>query len=261
MDATANVKSHVIAIDVAEIGAAMVDVSTTAAAGAVGIDGAGGIDGIRNAGRVDVTATTTINALDAAANFIGYASGNVRMTNSVAALGIRSSDFSVAQTAGETIQNAAGASVNVLAQGTTDLRHYIVQGGGGIVAKAGAEGHALAIGLLGSQGGDTILNDGTNSASASMEISSSGANFQLSGAILDTAGLNVWSEADGIEAAAGANAVTNSATGRITSFASASTLAADFNVSFLATFGLMGVQADAVARGTHTGMEDRKSVV
>lgn len=258
VDATAYSKSHIIAINVAELGAAGVDVTTTAAASAIGLDGAGGIDTIRNSGQVDVAATTTINALDAAANFIGYAYGNVRMTNTVSAVGIRSSDFSAVQTNGETIENSTGASVKATATGTTDLEHYLVQGGGGIVAEAGAEGRALAIGLWGSQGGDTILNAGTTAASASMEISSSGASFQLSGAVLDTAGLNVWSEAAGIEAAAGANFVTNSATGRISSFASASTLAADFNVSFLATFGLMGVEAEAVARGIHTGAEADK---
>ncbi len=258
VDASAYSKSHIIAINAAEFGAAGVDVTTTAAAGAIGLDGAGGIDTLRNSGQVDVAAMTTLNALDAAANFIGYAFGNVRMTNNVSAVGIRSSDFSRVQTNGETIENAAGGSVKATATGTTDLKHYLVQGGGGIVAEAGAEGRALAIGLWGSQGGDTILNAGTNVASASMEISSSGASFQLSGATLDTAGLNVWSEAAGIEAAGGRNFVTNSATGRISSFASASTLAADFNVSFLATFGLLGVEAEAVARGIHTGADADK---
>ena len=255
VDATAKTKTKVIAINVAEIGAAMVDASSTATANAAGVNGGSGIDWLWNDGRVDVTANSTIDATSAAANFVGYASGNVGMTNIAVAAGIQSANLTDSQTSGETIYNGTNGSVNVLAHATTDSKGYVVQGGGAEFAKVGAVADATATGLAGSQGADTILNEGTNSVTAWTEVDAISSSYQLVGVQLGSAGINATGVATGIEGGAGTNLIVNGTTGFIAADTRVDTLAGVLSAGFGVSFALSGVTADAVSRGIHTGAD------
>jgi uncharacterized protein YhjY with autotransporter beta-barrel domain len=253
VDATAKATANLININISTVGAAIIDASTTASATAMGIDGGSGLDTLFNQGLVDVTANSTIDASSTVGNFVGLGSGDISLTNIVAATGIQSAAPGESQTAGETIHNGAGGSVRVSARAATESEGYQVQGGGAEMAKVNAQTTASAIGLAGTAGADTILNDGTNSASAFAEINSENTSIQLFGAQLGTAGVNASSAAAGIHAAQGANAITNGSAGWITSEASVDTSALNMNVGIGASFALLGVTADAVSSGIRAG--------
>ncbi|HOX59304.1 MAG TPA: autotransporter outer membrane beta-barrel domain-containing protein [Candidatus Paceibacterota bacterium] len=249
--ATANTTVESIAINFAELGAAIVDVGSTAAAAASGIDGGTGIDWLGNQGAVDVAANSTIDGLDAAANFIGYASADAGMTNIASAVGMNAGNDAGAQT----ILNATGGSVSVLAHSKTDLRNYVFQAGGGSFMNATVVGSAAALGLVTGAGDDVILNGGTNRATAWSQIDVGGVNFQFMGVQVGTAGMNSWATATGIEAGNGQNFVTNASTGLVSSYTKVDTATAELNAGFSVGFGVSGVTADAFSRGVHTGSD------
>lgn len=132
VDATTTATAKVISVNVATVGAAMVDVSTTSRATAVGMDGGSGVDVLWNQGAIEAGASSTIDAKTTAVNFVGYTSADASMTNVASATGMTVGAPAAGEpVVGETIYNAAGGSVTVSSYAKTDTKNQVIQGEAG----------------------------------------------------------------------------------------------------------------------------------
>lgn len=254
VDSTATTATDTIAINFAEVGAAIAEASSEAKTLAVGLDGGGGIDSLTNAGVVDVTAFSFVDDTSTEVNISGYASGDVESTAIASATGIQGGIETVGVAAGDTITQDYDGSVSVLSHAKVDASNYVFQGGGAAFAKVGGSSVADATGIAGSTGADSIVNHGAVSATAWSEAYADSFSFQLFGVQLGKAGVNAVGTATGIDGGEGSNTITNSSTGLVEAYADVDTSATNVVADLAgAKLVISGTTAEASSTGIRTG--------
>ncbi len=253
---SATTRTKTVAINFAEAGAAIADVSSEATVESTGVEGGGGVDELTNSGTIVAAATSVSDDTSATANLAGYARGDIESTSTAIATGMSGGDGTAGETTGDTLTNTSGARVTATATANAYADNYVVQGGGVEFAKVGSKADARAIGMAGGVLGDTIENDGTISSVANSEIQASNFNFELFGVQLGSVGVNATGTATGIDGDSGVNTITNNTNGQISTYTDLHTTALNTQASIGAQFVHSGVTADAYSRGILTGNDD-----
>ncbi len=258
-EATATTKTRTITINIATIGAAIAQASSTAASETVGLDGGLGVDSLTNEGDISVQATSTADDRQTTVNFIGKASGNVDSTATATATGIRGDDADDQTATGDTITNLAGGSVTVTSHAILDATNYVIQGGGAAFAEAEGTSEAQAFGVAAGAGADTVLNEGSVDVTAWSEADVSSMTLQLSGVTLGKAGADITSRATGIDAGDGFNQITNESTGSINVTSKANATATSMTVNIGVSLQRAAITAKTHATGIKSG--DSKDII
>ncbi len=253
---SATTETKTVAINFAEAGAAIADVSSEARAETTGLEGGEGVDGLTNSGTIVAAATSIADDTSAAANFAGYARGDIESASKATATGMSGGGGTAGETTGDTLTNTSGARITVTATANAYADNYVVQGGGVEFAKVGSKADAQAIGMEGGALGDTMENDGTILSTANSQIRASNFNFELFGVQLGSVGVNATGTAVGIDGGPGANTITNNTNGQIHTYADLNTTALNTEASIGVQFVHSGVTADAYSRGILTGSDD-----
>jgi len=253
---SATTKTKTVTVNFAELGAAIADVSSEAKAESAGVQGGAGVDELTNTGTLITAATSVSDDTNAAANFAGYAQGDIESTSTATATGMSGGDGTAGETSGDTLTNATGANIAATATANAYADNYVIQGGGVEFAKVGSKADARATALEGGGLADTIENDGTMLSVANSRIKASNFNFQLFGVQAGSVGVNATGTAIGIDGGGGADTVTNDTNGQIGTYADLRTTALNTEAGFGAQFVHSGVTADAYSLGILTGNDD-----
>ena len=244
------------ALEGVALGASLADSTTRAEAHAAGIDSGAGSDSVVNAAAVisNATADVTSNTVSVTVAFApkgisaGFALANAQTNAEAEATGIRGADGD------DSITNQALVDVDAsatTATGTVTLNFAEL---GAAIADVSSEAKAIATGLDGGSGSDTLANAGTIevTANALADDTAGTANFlgMASGDVVSTATAAAAGMQSGANAAGGAQMMSNAVAGRISVLSDARV---DSSSTVIqgggAAYAQIGAKSDATASG------------
>jgi uncharacterized protein YhjY with autotransporter beta-barrel domain len=254
-------------------GGALSDGTTKAISSATGINGGGGNDTITNSNSIAVTSTADIAGASVSVNLgfaktglvAGVAVADVTTTAESTAAGISggSSDNTIenrgllAVTATST-NNSAGVTVNagVAVQGVA---------AGGALAYGNTVATSSAIGLEGGTGNDTLTNRGSNTVSATSNVTAASVGVNLEGTQAGLAAgvslANGESSAEALAIGIGGGSGNDTIGNYGATSANATTTSTRTNVSVTGNFSLYGAAAGAsFADATNTASADARGI-